>query len=159
MQWFSYGLKRRHFGLHQCDDSKFGGEYSCEHCTLTQFSLHLTPILQEEFDYWKTRDECRLDMRGDDQSIHNYLYYTNRFKNAVSIPHRTGPIHVVGYQAARIFEKVQAGDTSPDMDEWNTWLPEKYGLTDSKTGYIVNLDGRVSPQGVYSFQVLFILHC
>lgn len=104
---------------------------------------------QEEFDYWKTREECRIDMLGDDQSIHNYLYYTNRFKNAVSIPHRTGPIHVVGYQAARILEKVQAGDTSAGMDQWNTWLPEKYGLADPKTGYIVNLDGRVSPQGKF----------
>ena len=84
---------------------------------------------QEEFDHWKTRSECRLDMRGDvsankivsiisinhfstftsltfsnikDQSIHNYLYYTNRFKNAITIPHRTGPIHVVGYQVCSI---------------------------------------------------------
>jgi hypothetical protein len=75
------------------------------------------------------------------------LYYTNRFKDAVSIPHRTGPIHVVGYQAARIFEEVQKGDKDASMDQWNTWLPEKYGLTDPITGYIVNMDGRVSPQG------------
>lgn len=103
-------------------------------------------VMVEEFDYWKTRPECRIDMRGDDQSIHNYLYYTNRFKNAVSIPHRTGPIHVIGYQAARIFEKIEAEGKSSEMEEWNTWLPQKYGLTDPNTGYMLNLDGRASPQ-------------
>jgi len=56
-----------------------------------------------EFDYWKDRQECRSDMVGDDQSIHNHLYYSKQLKNAVAIPHRTGPIHVVGFQADKIF--------------------------------------------------------
>jgi len=57
----------------------------------------------EEFDYWKEHQECRSDMAGDDQSIHNHLYYNSQLKNAVSIPHRTGPIHIVGVQADKIF--------------------------------------------------------
>jgi len=111
----------------------------------------------EEFDYWKTREKCRIDMRGDDQSIHNYLYYTNRLKNAVSIPHRTGPIHVVGYQAARIHENatkeaeekgINVADLykSDEGDGWQNWLPEKYDLIDPKTGLIVNMDGSPSAQ-------------
>jgi hypothetical protein len=55
-------------------------------------------------------------------------------------------VHVIGYQAARILEKVQAGDKI-EGTSWNDWLPQKYGLTDPKTGYTVNMDGRVSPQG------------
>lgn len=82
-----------------------------------------------------------------DQSIHNYLYYTNRFKNAVTIPHRTGPIHIVGYQAAKIANKFKDGNLDDGMTQWNTWLPETYGLTDQNTGYITNIDGRVSAQG------------
>jgi hypothetical protein len=36
--------------------------------------LKYLTAMREEFDYWKTREECRIDIIGDDQSIHNYLY-------------------------------------------------------------------------------------
>ena len=102
-------------------------------------------------------------MKGDDQSIHNYLYYTNRFKNAVSIPHRTGPIHVVGYQAARINKNatkeaqekgISVGDLvlssanngNGNNKQWQNWLPKKYNLADPSTGLIVNHDGSPSAQ-------------
>ena len=102
-------------------------------------------------------------MKGDDQSIHNYLYYTNRFKNAVSIPHRTGPIHVVGYQAARINKNVTneaqekgisvgdlvvslANNGNGNNKQWQNWLPKKYNLADPSTGLIVNHDGSPSAQ-------------
>ena len=32
-----------------------------------------------------------MDGDGDDQSVHNYLYYTNNFNEAIPIPHRPGP--------------------------------------------------------------------
>jgi len=112
-------------------------------------------LLFHDSPFWK--EKCRIDMRGDDQSIHNYLYYTNRLKNAVSIPHRTGPIHVVGYQAARIHENatkeaeekgINVADLykSDEGDGWQNWLPEKYDLIDPKTGLIVNMDGSPSAQ-------------
>lgn len=119
-------------------------------------------VMVEEFDEWKEKDECRFALPGDDQSIHNYLYYTNRFKNATAIPHRTGPIHVVGYQAARIYENAtQEGiqrnasvtETShfyvkdEDLEsKWQEWLPDKYNLIDPKTGLITNYDGSASAQ-------------
>ena len=62
------------------------------------------------------------------------MYWTGRLKNAVTIPHRTGPIHVVGYQAARIKEQIEKDGKTPEMNAWNTWLPEKYGLIDQNTG-------------------------
>jgi len=111
--------------------------------------------MEEEFKYWMQRENCRIDIRGDDQSIHNYLYYTNRFKNAVSIPHRQGPIHVVGYQAARIFEtaKKEAKDAGIGIrrifthdNNWKEWLPRKYSLINTNTGLIVNEDGTPSAQ-------------
>ncbi|KAL7501440.1 hypothetical protein ACHAWT_010409 [Skeletonema menzelii] len=118
--------------------------------------LDYIDVMEEEFKYWIQRENCRIDNRGDDQSIHNYLYYTNRFKNAVSIPHRHGPIHVVGYQAARIFENAtkEAKDAGvgigqifiKDDNNWREWLPRKYGLIDTNTGLIVNEDGTPSAQ-------------
>ena len=102
--------------------------------------------MREEFDYWKTREECRIDIIGDNQSIHNYLYYTNRLKNARAVPHRTGPIHVVGYQAARIDEKLGGQDAKKEDDAWQRWLPEEYGIINQETGMIVNLDGTPSAQ-------------
>ena len=121
--------------------------------------LDYIDAMVEEFDEWKVQEKCRIDMPGDDQSIHNYLYYTNRFKNATSIPHRTGPIHVVGYEASRIWEKAEAegkehGVTvwnvdsfyAKEEDKWQGWLPEEYGLIDQETGLIVNMDGVASAQ-------------
>eukprot|EP00957_Ditylum_brightwellii_P159020 12103114-Ditylum_brightwellii.AAC.1 len=68
--------------------------------------LEYVDAMVKEFDYRKERDNCRSDMSGDDQSIHNYLFYTKQLKDAVAIPHRTGAIHVVGYMANKIFRKV-----------------------------------------------------
>ncbi|KAL7535690.1 hypothetical protein ACHAXR_008940, partial [Thalassiosira sp. AJA248-18] len=62
----------------------------------------------KEFDLWMHHEKCQINIQGDDQSIHNYLYYgTNKLKNARAIPHQIGPIHVVGWQAARIWEEAQ----------------------------------------------------
>lgn len=117
--------------------------------------LEYLNAMREEFDYWKTREECRIDIIGDDQSIHNYLYYTNRLGDARAIPHRTGPIHVAGYTAARIYESAtiaaaERGEAPADFyakdGAWQNWLPEEYGLIDPKTGLIVNLDGLPSAQ-------------
>ncbi|KAL7426779.1 hypothetical protein ACHAXH_000827 [Discostella pseudostelligera] len=126
-------------------------------------------VMQKEMADWMTKPKCRLDMRGDDQSIHNYLYYTGQLKNVKSIPHRTGAIHVVGYEAARIFETAQevakSGSTTNLWvrdNNWHNWLPddpiEKFAdeiqanatfsinLIDRNTGQIVNLDGSPSAQ-------------
>ena len=46
--------------------------------------------IQKKMTNWMTKPNCQLDMRGDDQSIHNYLYYTHQLKIAKAIPHWTG---------------------------------------------------------------------
>ncbi|KAL7530555.1 hypothetical protein ACHAWF_003428, partial [Thalassiosira exigua] len=137
--------------------------------------LDYVNAMVREFDYWKDRKECRSDMAGDDQSIHNYLYYTGRLgERAYSVPHRTGPIHVVGWQADKIFratieEAREMGhgddaerfvnargyvgwDDDKDAGEEDRstndaeWLPSRHGLIDPETGLITNLDGMPSPQ-------------
>jgi len=107
--------------------------------------------MTKEMDYWKATEDCRSDMVGDDQSIHNYLYYTDQLPGAVAIPHRTGSIHVAGVQAAIIneLEKEEAKNSTGEMEkrDWRNWLRSDYdGLFDPKTGQILNLDGKPSPQ-------------
>lgn len=86
----------------------------------------------EEFDYWKIHDKCRSDMVGDDQAIHNYLFYKNKFgvldqNDAISIPHRMGAIHVVGYQADKIFRKA-IQDAFDDANKSNNYSTTTSGL-------------------------------
>ena len=120
--------------------------------------LEYLSVMKDEFDYWKTREECRVDLKGDDQSIHNYLYYTGRFKNAVSVPYRRGPINVVGYRAAKISEEAKkfakevkgldkvTGDLYVQNGKWQEWIPKEYGMIDPDTGLILNIDGTISAQ-------------
>lgn len=109
-----------------------------------------------EFEYWAARPKCRIDMPGDDQSIHNYLFYSGRLKNAITVPHRTGPIHVIGWQAARIFERAEKeakklNESTIDfyINQQNSssqWLPAHDSLIDLETGLVTNLDGQPSAQ-------------
>ena len=73
--------------------------------------LEYLRAMMTEIKHWNTNEKCISDGVGDDQSIHNYLYYTNQLNyttengnvvNAVAIPHRTGSIHVVGVQSRQL---------------------------------------------------------
>ena len=117
--------------------------------------LKYIEAMVKEMNYWKEREECRIDITGDDQSIHNYLYYTKQLDHAKVIPHRAGPIHVVGYQAAQIFKSADEEAHKRGLPSnnwyvkdnvWQSWLPEELGLIDRKTGLIVNNDGTPSAQ-------------
>eukprot|EP00526_Cylindrotheca_closterium_P004996 CAMPEP_0113603508 /NCGR_PEP_ID=MMETSP0017_2-20120614/1315_1 /TAXON_ID=2856 /ORGANISM="Cylindrotheca closterium" /LENGTH=628 /DNA_ID=CAMNT_0000511903 /DNA_START=51 /DNA_END=1934 /DNA_ORIENTATION=+ /assembly_acc=CAM_ASM_000147 len=62
-------------------------------------------IMHQEMSEWMKNPKCCCNkMNGDDQSIHNYLFYTGRFPNATSIPNRFGIVHTVGKQAAEIYK-------------------------------------------------------
>eukprot|EP00978_Attheya_sp_CCMP212_P004910 scaffold10750_cov60-Attheya_sp.AAC.1 len=66
--------------------------------------LNYLDVMLKEFDAWNKDKQCFSNMVGDDQSIHNHLYYSGMFgKDSAAIPHRTGPIHVVGFHADKIF--------------------------------------------------------
>lgn len=118
--------------------------------------LDYVEVMVEEFDAWKVKKECRFENNGDDQSIHNYLYYTNRFKDATTIPHRTGVLHVAGWQGARIRERAEIEMKAKNVselrdlyfsgDNWQEWLPARLDLIDPKTGMILNKDGLPSAQ-------------
>jgi len=130
-------------------------------------------IMQTEMDWWASHVECRSDMIGDDQSIHNYLYYAGKLnQNTVSVPYRTGAINVIGWIGAKIFygtiakiHEAGGGDGGrfkdkydaegfvnnaryhgSELENWKDWLGPEWNLTDPETGMLLNLDGRPSPQ-------------
>ena len=107
-----------------------------------------------------TFSECNLT-----DSLGTYIprYYTGQLPHATVIPYRTGPIHVVGGPADKIFRAAidaarQKGKSDPEGwvnanrfygsdAEWRNWLgPDPYNLTNFSTGFITNLDGSPSPQ-------------
>jgi len=132
--------------------------YTWERDFLSFLLSHFDFSLAFYYIFTHLQEKCRIDMPGDDQSIHNYLYYTNRFKNVITVPHRRGSIHVVGYHAARIHENVTKEAEEKGIHDvgslvkgsggrWQEWLDTKrYDLLDPHTGLIVNLDGSPSAQ-------------
>jgi hypothetical protein len=123
--------------------------------------LNYIDVMIKEFDAWNKDKKCFSNMAGDDQSIHNHLYYSGMFGNdTAAIPHRTGPIHVVGVQANTIFRAAIKEAEKVGKDEgwvnahrlygteenWQEWLDPKHGLIDPDTGFITNMDGSPSPQ-------------
>lgn len=126
-------------------------------------------LMHEEMDVWmKDSKCCCFRTNGDDQSIHNYLFYSGKLDHipTLAIPNRVGLVHTVGAQAALIFHahvnaKTEAFQSMQneteqrardlahgvpfDMDAQTgksegSWLGLQYGLTDEK-GYFVNYDG------------------
>ena len=62
--------------------------------------LEYLGIMEQEMTDWMKDPKCCCNqMNGDDQSIHNYLFYTGRFPFATAIKNRMGIVHTVGKQA------------------------------------------------------------
>jgi hypothetical protein len=107
--------------------------------------LRYLSAMTAELQAWQ-RDrgpECTKSLRpGSDQDVHNFLFYSGRLPNALAIPHRTGPVHTVGYEASILFN-------SHGRTNWtaqNKWPPaavQTAGLVDGR-GRLVNLDGMPS---------------
>jgi hypothetical protein len=54
--------------------------------------------MYEEMKVWISEPKCRFDMNGDDQGIHNYLFYHNK-PFATAMANRAGSIvNTVGFE-------------------------------------------------------------
>ncbi|KAL3933395.1 MAG: hypothetical protein SGBAC_010419 [Bacillariaceae sp.] len=119
---------------------------------------YLETMHKEMVDWMKDPKCCCNPINGDDQSIHNYLFYTGRFSNAQTIKNRMGIVHTVGHQATLIFRAHEASlardfphNYTKDMaykiplsatsaDQSKSWLGIEYDLVD-EDGYFLNYDG------------------
>lgn len=117
--------------------------------------LEYLEIMHREMTAWMKDPKCCCNkMNGDDQSIHNYLYYTGRFPNATSVPNRMGIVHTVGKQAAEIYKAhegtLKRNRGSKDFaketpfqgtkEGENPWLGQEFDLVDNE-GFFLDYDG------------------
>ena len=106
-----------------------------------------------EMKKWISDPKCHFSNNGDDQSIHNYLFYTHQLPYAKAIPPRTGIVNTVGVDGAKIqkqFKEKEEGrrnSSAYDDVKGEGWIGDvdflDYPLTDDE-GYFINVDGKRS---------------
>jgi hypothetical protein len=134
--------------------------------------------MYEEMKAWAADPKCHFQINGDDQSIHNYLFYSGRLPFAKAIPPRTGIVNTVGVDGSNIFERShmdkwtslgksrgQARDIEYDGATENNWLGNHntvtYKLIDNEAFFITS-DGRqckleyewIADQSTVSYKLL-----
>jgi hypothetical protein len=144
-----------------CKNITFDEPMLCSGTTIgtRQAMLDYLTIMHDEMaDWMKDPNCCCKKISGDDQSIHNYLFYTGRFPFAKAIPNRRGIVNTVGVQAAEVYRAHEAAiirDLGPDIDighearsrpfpgtENNRipWIGPEYDMTDAE-GFFTDLNG------------------
>lgn len=106
-----------------------------------------------EMKVWINEPRCRFNLNGDDQTIHNYLFYTGQLPFANAIPNRQGIVNTVGVEGAQLWHakrlrlEAEEGLTQaqaakrpyPGANE-HTWIGTEFNVTDSE-GFFTQYDG------------------
>lgn len=116
-------------------------------------------VMYAEMKAWSVDPECRFGFHGDDQSIHNYLYYSGQLPFATSWPNRAGGIvNTIGVVGAKMHRnhtttmkelnktltKGQAAKIPyPGAVKGKHFLGLEYNLTNEE-GRFTEVDGSVS---------------
>lgn len=150
--------------VYDCKGIKYDEPMLCSGTTIGTRSamLEYLRVMHVEMDEWMNDPKCCcFKTNGDDQSIHNYLFYSGKLNHiAVSVPNQMGLVNTVGVQGALIFHRhvanqrklLQAKGESDaevhhvkyDVDDGSQgWLGLQYGVTDNE-GYFVNYNGERS---------------
>ncbi len=108
--------------------------------------------MHQEMKLWMKDPKCWFNTNGDDQSIHNYLFYSNKLSNAASIPNRMGIVNTIGVQGDFILRDHIKEWKEKGLDESKAnekpyfgasekrWIGNGFGLIDDE-GFFVDLDG------------------
>ena len=115
-----------------------------------QAMIDYLDAMHEEMKLWMNDKKCHFKINGDDQSIHNYLYYSGKLPFAKAIVNRHGIVHTIGAQGSLIREAhvkqmkkygQEEGFKPFDgaTEDYKQWLGEGFGLTD-KDGFIIDFD-------------------
>jgi hypothetical protein len=120
--------------------------------------LKYLELMYREMKVWIEDPKCRFNINGDDQSIHNYLFYTGQLPAGTqSIVHRQGGIvNTIGHYAAQLFrrhirplvDQAVARNATPAGIRYlgathTSWIGLEYGLT-NEHGLLIESDGSVS---------------
>jgi len=145
--------------VRECKHTGFDHPMLCSGTTIgtRQGMLQYLQVVYNEMQVWMEDPNCHFKINGDDQSIHNYLFYTGRLPFARAIPNRMGTVNTVGAQAIAVKKDHEEYTKSKRIGEAEAkvypyqgtnltqgkWLADKYGLTDQQ-GYFANEDGKRS---------------
>jgi hypothetical protein len=116
--------------------------------------LKYLEVMYEEMKVWIRDPKCRFNFEGDEQAIHNWLYYTGQIPFATSFSYRRGGIVTsVGVEGAKMAkqhrEKMMKKHKVGYSDAMNMaydgarrgrWIGKSYGITDDK-GFFTENDG------------------
>jgi hypothetical protein len=138
-----------------CKDVEFHETMLCSGSSVGTRAAMLRYLesMYEEMKVWITTDKCRFDINGDDQSMHNYLFYSGQLPFATAIPNRAGGIvHTVGVEGAILVKahqkywKAQGVEGRAAMAKpfqgarGQNWIGPQYMLTDDE-GFFTEFDG------------------
>jgi len=115
-------------------------------------------IMYEEMKVWINDPVCHFDINGDDQSIHNHLYYSGQLPFATAVVNRMGGIvNTVGVEGAILAKQhrqvmmdrynIEQGaamwkpfDGSNINEGGSRWIGEQFNMADDE-GYFTEFDG------------------
>lgn len=118
-------------------------------------TLQYLKAMHDEMLEWMAHSQCRFNGNGDDQAIHNYLFYSGKLPFAKAIPNRVGIVHTAGKQGALVLKankQYLKGDSSQNDPAWKdhapmrcqqNWLDPVFDLTDDE-GFFLDHDGQRS---------------
>lgn len=144
------------YPVKQCKGIEIDETMLCSGTTIgtREAMLQYLDSMHKEMSEWMKDPKCCCNaINGDDQSIHNYLFYTGRFPNSQAVKNRMGIVHTVGHQATLIFRAHEAALTRDFPNNYTkdmayqiplstgpTWLGPEYDLVDDQ-GFFLNYDG------------------
>jgi hypothetical protein len=142
--------------IETCKGKIYTGTMLCSGTTVGTRAamLRYLEAMYAEMKVWINEPKCRFGINGDDQSIHNYLYYSGQLPFATAIANRAGGIvNTVGVEAANIARAHQERlkkDENLDEDaamakpfsgaDGPRWLGKEFGLVDDQ-GFFTEFDG------------------
>jgi hypothetical protein len=146
--------------IQQCKDVDYSGRpMLCSGTTVGTRAamIKYLEIMYKEMKVWTEQENCRFEMDGDDQSIHNYLYYSGQLPFATSIANRAGGIvNTVGHVASQLANAHFAHwKKTKQLEKWDaklipydgatntSWIGSAYQLTNDM-GLLTEHDGSIS---------------
>jgi hypothetical protein len=145
--------------IRECKGVRYKEPMLCSGTTVGTRTAMLTylEIMYEEMKVWIEDPKCRFNIDDDDQSIHNYLFYSGQLPFATSVVNRAGGIvNTVGHHGSQIvnahFKRLKAEQglnyknarKVPFLGaNEKTWIGAEYGLTNDD-GLFTEFDGSVS---------------
>jgi len=157
--------------VEQCKGFHFINTMLCSGTTIGTRAamLKYLEVMYGEMKTWISTPKCRFNLNGDDQTIHNYLFYTGQLPFAKAIPNRHGIVNTVGVEGSQVFKakrkkymdagmpQGEAGKHPYDGDDGKTWIGPQYKVAD-ENGMFAQHDLKTISRVIHQFDRWGIPH-